>query len=219
MNAAVATIPDENKGLSRTITFFLVLLAYVMILHFIGPVKNYKQSLLIDVLFASIVLIFFALNFRKTIELFKLPKKSPGVFAAIIVGAPFFGLIIFFLSGFLNGYLFGTVDEPHYRLFANSPSPILFTIISVGVFPAVFEEIACRGIMFNNLEKIAGVWPTIILTAIIFTMLHLSLLSALWIFPVGILFGMLRARYNTLWYGIIGHFLYNSSIVFFEILL
>jgi len=219
MNVIVATIPNENKGLSRTITFFLVLLAYVMILHFIGPVDSYKQSLLIDVLFASIVLVFFALDFRKTIELFKLPIKRPGIFAAIIVGAPVFGLIMFYLSGFLNEYLFGEIDEPYYTQFANSPSPILFTILSIGFFPAVFEEIACRGIMFNNLEKTAGVWPTIILTAIIFTMLHLSLLSIFWIFPIGILFGMLRAKYNTLWYGIIGHFLYNSSIAFFEILI
>jgi membrane protease YdiL (CAAX protease family) len=72
--------------------------------------------------------------------------------------------------------------------------------------------------VFNELSKITGIKSTIIISAILFTMLHLSLLSIFWIFPIGLIFGYFRAKYNTLWYGIIGHLIYNSCIVLIEII-
>ncbi|MBK6986473.1 MAG: CPBP family intramembrane metalloprotease [Bacteroidetes bacterium] len=70
--------------------------------------------------------------------------------------------------------------------------------------------------MFNELQKITSVSATIIITTVLFTILHFSLISFLWIFPIGMLFGYLRAKNNSLLYGIIGHFIYNSSIVLIE---
>jgi len=40
--------------------------------------------------------------------------------------------------------------------------------------------------------------------------------SLLWLVPIGLAFGYLRDKHNTLWYGMIGHFAYNFSITFFE---
>lgn len=215
----VEPVVDTYNGLSSTITFFLVLLGYVVITHFIGAVESYHEILFIDIAFASIVLIFFMLNYSKTIVLFKIPKFNPTLMVAMVVGAAAFAFIVFHVADYLNQSLFDQTQVAYYDQFVDSPAPFFFTILSVGFFPAVFEEIACRGIMFNQLEKIAGVGSTIIVTTIIFTMLHLSLLSILWIFPIGLLFGFLRARHNTIWYGIVGHFVYNSSIVIFEIIL
>lgn len=194
----VPVLPEESNGVSRTILFFLALLSYVTALYFIDAIESYLQLLLIDVLFALIVIVFFVIDFRKSVLLFRIPKFSPALLISIIAGAPIFALIIFYFTGYLNESLFDRTQVAYYEQYADSPSPLFFTILSVGFFPAVFEEIACRGIMFNQLEKIAGASSTIIITAIIFTMLHLSLISILWIFPIGLLFGYLRARYNTI---------------------
>jgi membrane protease YdiL (CAAX protease family) len=76
-----------------------------------------------------------------------------------------------------------------------------------------------RGVLFNETLKIAGLKSTILITSILFTILHLSLISIFWIFPIGLVFGYLRAKYNTILYGVIGHFVYNASVVIVEIIL
>lgn len=34
----------------------------------------------------------------------------------------------------------------------------------------------------------------------------------LWLVPGGLIFAFMRMKYNTLWYGIVGHFTYNFVI-------
>ena len=48
--------------------------------------------------------------------------------------------------------------------------------------------------------------------------MHLQIISLLWLIPIGLVFGLLRNKYNTLWYGVIGHFVYNFSITVYEFL-
>lgn len=103
----------------------------------------------------------------------------------------------------------------YYRMymFENAPFPVLLSIISTAVFPALFEELSFRGILYTQLNRLMGVTATIIVTAVAFSILHLSPLSLLWIFPIGLITGWLRAKTGTIWYGIALHFTYNSSIV------
>ncbi|MBL7895686.1 MAG: CPBP family intramembrane metalloprotease [Bacteroidia bacterium] len=116
----------------------------------------------------------------------------------------------------MNESVFNNSNSTYIEHYKDSPLPLLFSIISVGVFPAIFEEIAFRGILFNELKNIVSNNSTIIISTVLFTILHFSLISFLWIFPIGLLFGYLRSKYDNLIYGIIGHFVYNSSIVMIE---
>ena len=54
------------------------------------------------------------------------------------------------------------------------------------------------------------------ITAFVFGIIHLAVISMLWLVPLGLIFGMLRAKYNTLWYGVIGHFTYNLGFILLE---
>ncbi|TXH26639.1 MAG: CPBP family intramembrane metalloprotease [Cyclobacteriaceae bacterium] len=47
-------------------------------------------------------------------------------------------------------------------------------------------------------------------------MMHLAFISLIWLIPIGLAFGFLRSRYNTIWYGIVGHFVYNFCITVYE---
>jgi membrane protease YdiL (CAAX protease family) len=210
---------DYNKPVKNISIFFFTILAYLIFLHFTRYGGNYLAVLIADSIFALIVLIFFAINYKTTKHLFRLKKYNKKIIYTLLIGAPLLALIVNFVCDFLNQSVFNQSHSIYYEQFQNSPAPLLFSIISTAVFPAIFEEIMFRGVLFNETLKIAGLKSTILITSILFTILHLSLISIFWIFPIGLVFGYLRAKYNTILYGVIGHFVYNASVVIVEIIL
>jgi membrane protease YdiL (CAAX protease family) len=84
-------------------------------------------------------------------------------------------------------------------------------IYSIALLPAVFEEIAFRGVMYNYCNNFLDEQLAVVITAFLFAIMHLSLISLIWLIPFGIFIGMLRHKYNTIWYGIIFHFTFNLT--------
>ena len=209
---------DYNVQIRNISIYFFLILAYIILLHFTNFCDNYVDLLLSDVFFAFIILIFFAINYDATIRLFKFRKIKPKVVLFLLIGAPLFALIVNFVANFFNQTVFNKSEYIYYNSFQSSPSPLLFSIISIAVFPAIFEEILFRGIVFNESLKITRLKSTILVTSVLFTIMHLSLISALWIFPIALVFGYLRAKYNNILYGMIGHFAYNASIVLIQLM-
>lgn len=198
--------------------FFFTLLLYIVVLHFTEIGNSYTSILISDVIIALIVLVFYFLNFKSLNNCFRIKKFKPKILLSVLILTVTLSVIVHFISNFLNQNLFDKQSQIYYDIFKDSPAPLLYSIISLSLFPAVFEEIAFRGIMFNEVNKIVSLKQTILITSILFTIIHLSLISAFWIFPLGLVFGYLRAKYRTIVYGIIGHFIYNTSIVLIEML-
>jgi membrane protease YdiL (CAAX protease family) len=191
-------------------------LGYIALLHFLKFNSTYIISLITDLIFALIIIVFLLFNFKSLKETL-IPKISNYKLLIIVsFSLCVLAFLVTHFADFLNQSVFNTNNSSYYEHYKDSPSPLLLCIISVGVFPAIFEEIAFRGILFNELKNIMSVNATIIITTVLFTILHFSFISFLWIFPIGFLFGYLRSKYNNLIYGIIGHFVYNSSIVLIE---
>tara|TARA_Y100000780_G_C13561857_1_gene369410 strand:- start:355 stop:666 length:312 start_codon:yes stop_codon:yes gene_type:complete len=93
---------------------------------------------------------------------------------------------------------------------------MFWAILFIAITPPIFEELAFRGFLFNQLQKVVSERVTIIATAFIFALVHFSFISLLWIFPFGIVLGYLRSKYNTLWYGIIIHFIHNFLVLMMD---
>jgi len=210
---------NYNAHVKNISIFFFALLAYIAVLHFADFVESYVGLLMVDSIFALIVIVFFLLNFKANIRLFNFKNLKPKIILSILLITPVFALLVNIFADFLNQQVLNQTDFIYYNQFINSPAPWLFSIISISVFPAIFEEIAFRGILFDQSYRVAGLKPTIFITAILFTILHLSLIAVLWLFPLGLLFGYLRARHRTILYGVIAHFTYNTSILIFQFLM
>ena len=86
-------------------------------------------------------------------------------------------------------------------------------ILIICVQPAVIEELAFRGVIFGGLSKILSVRETIIVTAMMFMMIHLSGLSFAHLFIIGLALGWLRARTGTIWPCMAMHFTHNLLCV------
>ncbi len=86
----------------------------------------------------------------------------------------------------------------------------------VAVFPAVFEELAFRGIIVPQLKRVLRTNETIAVSAIMFVILHLSILSAPHLLLVGGLTGYLRLRSKSIWPCVLLHFTHNAMCLGFE---
>ncbi len=187
-------VDNYQSSLTKTKVFFFIQLGYIALLRLVKLENNYTTTLITDLIFAAIVIIFFILNFRAIVPVLFPKQFNYKLTTLILIFFSLSALVVTRFIDFLNQNIFNITKSGYYEEFIDTPSPLLLCIISIGVFPAVFEEIAFRGILFNELKNIISVNATIILTTVLFTIMHLSIISFIWILPLGFIFGYLRKK-------------------------
>lgn len=90
----------------------------------------------------------------------------------------------------------------------------LVSVIMIAFLPAVFEEVLFRGGIQNLLSR----WfkmpiLAIIITSIIFSAIHMSILGFLSRFALGFILGWIYYRTGNLWLSILGHFFNNGLAI------
>lgn len=93
----------------------------------------------------------------------------------------------------------------------NSFSRYLLSMFIIALLPAIFEEVCFRGGIQNILTRwFKGPWIAIILTAIVFSAVHVSYYGFLVRFALGVILGLVFYYSGSLWLSIIIHFFYNG---------
>jgi uncharacterized protein len=95
------------------------------------------------------------------------------------------------------------------KLFAELDSPLWFFIVGA-IFAPLVEEIFFRGFLFQGFRARYGWTTAMFLSAAIFAIAHLDLVVLIPTFILGCLLAYVYHRSNSLWPGIILHFLVNS---------
>jgi membrane protease YdiL (CAAX protease family) len=90
-------------------------------------------------------------------------------------------------------------------------------LIPVSLAPAVFEELAFRGVIQSNLEKLLSERDAWIIQAALFSVLHLSPLIFPSHFFMGLFLGWLRRRTKSLYPGMVLHATWNGIVVLAEL--
>jgi uncharacterized protein len=91
----------------------------------------------------------------------------------------------------------------------------LFVIYSLA--PALFEEIAFRGIIFDRLRLVLGEREGWLVQAAFFSVMHLSPVIFPTHFAMGLIFGWLRMRTGSLIPGMILHAAWNAANILLEL--
>jgi uncharacterized protein len=169
----------------------------------------------ISVIDVIIVLAFWGYFFRALKPLFVLRNLDLKLIFFTIAGAITAAVAVSFLADFINISLYDDVYYSPY-LFHDTSQPVLWAVILTCLQPAIFEEVAFRGFIFTNVQVLASATGAVFISAVLFGIIHLSFISLLWLVPLGIVFAWFRMRFNTLWYGIIGHFFYNFTVLVIE---
>ncbi|MDQ6890380.1 MAG: CPBP family intramembrane metalloprotease [Bacteroidota bacterium] len=93
----------------------------------------------------------------------------------------------------------------------NSFPKYIISLLLIGVLPGIFEELCFRAGLQNILIRwFKGPWVAIIITGIIFSLIHLSYYGFLVRFALGVILGFVFYYSGNIWLSILFHFLYNG---------
>lgn len=216
-NQKVIVIKDHNpfndKNLISLLAYFfislLVLLAYKFSKeHLIGL---FEDLVIVCAVLAVVDLAFAFYNGRESF-LFSVRKLEIKSLLLLLTGLLVFAFVVSLLADFLNQNL---SDGYYFDIFGLT-YPLATVILFQCAYPAFFEELAFRGFLINNIRSLSNDRTAIGVSAFLFGIIHLSFVGLIWQIPLGLLFGYMRIRYNTLWYGIIGHFFYNLLVTLID---
>src|SRR5262249_34061217 len=84
------------------------------------------------------------------------------------------------------------------------------------VQPAVFEELAFRGVIQSGVQKVVKNRDAVIVSAFMFMIIHLSFASAVHLFVMGLILGWLRLKSGSLYPCMVLHFFHNLFCVLTE---
>jgi len=204
-----------KKSVYSVMALYFLLLFGIIFIWFMEPGgSGWRGEFYASIILAVITLVFVFFDFRDFIG-YIFPKKMRWRLLAIIfLLAPIFSFLVSNVVNWVNRTLFDVYDMGLRT--QDAPNPLLFAILFTAVFPGIFEELAFRGVIFNRGRGIFSLKQTILVSSVLFTFLHLSYLSFIWIFPFALILGWLRAKYRTTFYGMCVHFLHNFTAVMLE---
>ncbi len=206
----------NNIDLRNVFIFYFLYLFVCLTIKHSSAFNTYDELFWVEIVLALITLFFGWLNRAEIKPVLKFNNFKWLVVLQVVV----FGAVGSFLVSFgvkeLNGTFFHS-EVNYYQSFRLYTFPTAVMIYSIAVMPAIFEELAFRGIMYNYCANFLDDRLVVAVTAFLFAVMHLSLVSLVWLIPFGFFIGNLRRKYNTLWYGIIFHFVFNLVACLFDL--
>lgn len=88
----------------------------------------------------------------------------------------------------------------------------LVSFIGVGLIPAFFEEFVVRGGMLNSYIGTGRLRASVLLTALLFGLQHMNPTQLFYAFVTGIILALLFVLTDSIWPGILFHFLNNGML-------
>jgi uncharacterized protein len=214
-------LPDIDDALQKQqrliglAIFFGVHLVICLFSNFTSYTRGLVPLLIIDGVL-SLFTLFYVILFRSELkELFRWTSfslvKSAGYISAAVLGA----VLVNFAVKWLNKTIFDA-ESYYYYAFSHLKFAKLITILVVALQPAIFEELAFRGVLQEGLNKITDKKQAIFISAFLFTILHMSFISFFWLLPFALCLGYVRMKEETIWYGVLIHFCFNTTACFLE---
>ena len=205
-----------KKSVYSVMALYFLLLFGIIYIWFAEPGGiGWRGELYASLILAGITVVFVFFDLRDFVRYLFPSRIKWNILFGIIVFAPIFSFLVSNVVNLANRFLFNEYTDGFNR-YNDAPNPLVYAVIFTAVFPAIFEELAFRGVIFSRGRGVFSLKQTILVSSILFTFLHLSLLSFIWIFPFALLLGWLRAKYRTVFYGICVHFLHNFTAVILE---
>lgn len=166
-------------------------------------------TVVLDIIIATLVVIWWKSNKEHRIT----SCKIEGGFGALLCM-----FIAMFLLGQLTGNMVESWFDPgafeHYQTTMQSNAAVVL-LLSLLVAP-VAEECLVRGFIYRQLRRGWNLWVAWIGQAIIFALMHGTLVHAVPTFLAALFFGLVYERTGDLRWPIVLHVIYNLSVMFFS---
>lgn len=119
-------------------------------------------------------------------------------FAGIVAALGFNNLVV--LSGAME--ISNTYDEVASQIYNKN---VFTTILSAVVIAPLLEEFLFRGVLYRRMRDSISIIPSMLLSAIIFGLIHGNLVQFIYAFFIGILLAYVFEKFKTIWAPVIFH--------------
>jgi len=206
----------NHSQLQSAFFFYAIYIFICLAVKYTAWFTSYDYLFWVEILLAAITVFFVRKNWDAIKPVLRFNNFNWLVLMAVIILAFVFSALVNISINQINVSIF-RVNISLYDGYKIYQAPVLIMIYSIAFIPAIFEELAFRGVLYNYLNTFLDERMVVMVTGFVFAAIHLNSFSLVWLIPFGILIGSLRKKYNTLWYGIIFHFVFNLTACFFDL--
>ena len=146
-------------------------------------------------------------------HLFKMPKEAsaPLIFKAMLLDFLIGWLIILPLVGLAT--FEGIACSPLLNQFETVDYVSILTLmLYVAVLTPIVEELVFRGFVLDLASEAYGKWTSIIISSVLFALIHLNAISVVNAFFGGLIYGYVRIKTDSLWPSIFLHSAWNAHL-------
>ena len=226
-----------NKKLSKTyLIYFIVLTCFVglRIASSLGAFSFIKDSVILNMVTTIItqVVVMGVVPITLTILLFKKGFKQTfkdigfkkinfkSICLCILLGVLVYilNVIVATVFSFILS-IFGYSASSSGGQSTTRFSPVvqfIFSTILVAILPAIFEEIVHRGILLRKSANEIGYKKAIIISSVLFGLMHLNVTQCFYAIFIGIIIGFVSSSTGSIYPAMILHFMNNFVNVYFS---
>lgn len=219
MNYKNKTIRNSLICYFLIVVFFVSLriLSYLGLLSFLGSTGEIVANIVIQIgfLFSISIFLFAGLQKNKPKDVFvfygykKMSWKA--VFYAFLIG-----IVVYILNVFVAAFFNSILQAFGYSFSSSSSSGgsypfwlFIVNLIMTAVLPAICEETAHRGMLLKSMSTF-GYKKAIIISALLFGLLHLNIEQFFYATIIGLYLGYISVLCDTIYPAMIVHFMNNA---------
>ena len=187
----------------------------------IGLLSAFIPALAADTLLTSLIVYLFSFGLPTIIYVWIIRKKTGEPLRSQLGFDPIgpVDLLLAILCGLLVQPVMMLLSAISQLFFQNVTSssmvemaqmPLWALILSVGILPAFFEELICRGVILHG-HRDTPLWYQLLLPAVFFGLLHLNFQQAIYAAIAGIFMALLVLFTGSLWSSVAAHLVINGS--------
>lgn len=224
------TVENNKKSITKTFAIYYICMAVFVGLKIFVSSVSLPEEKWVDVFYSVLVqagivfllplflyCVFIKVSPKKVFKTCNFTKTTTSV-VFISLGL---GVICFFINVVVSSLSNGIITFSGYRqvgvvvAYEYSFVNFLLDMVTIAVLPAVCEEFLHRGLILQG-TKHMGFKKAILVSAILFALLHFSIQKVFYAFVVGLILGLVAVVAKNIWPAIIIHFVNNAISVYLD---
>lgn len=206
---------DGNRWLLLMTIFYGLQFIVCLVLNFTLKFQTFRGLITVDIILALITFGFLYMlrgHMQPVLKWDGFSLRKMLMYGLMGIAA---AVAVYYSVKWLNRNIFDK-DVFYYNVFRPFSYPKMAMLALIALYPAIMEELAFRGILQEGLLKCIVPGQVIFVNAFLFAIIHMSLISFFWLVPFAIWLGQIRMKEGTIWYGVVIHFLFNTTACLLE---
>ena len=204
------------KNVTKTnVLFTATVLVYIILMYSLALMPIDKWSINVSLVIPEIILLIPALAYvvflrPKTVDGVSMAVVSPLTTALTVVLTFLVMPLVMFINSISSLFVENGVDDTMNYIVNNNP--LWLNLVIIALLPAVVEEFIFRGLIFNGYKR-RNPLAAIVLSAVLFGLIHMNINQFSYAFVIGIIFGLMAYATGSLLPSILSHFIINGTSV------